>query len=154
MGKIFTSRIGGKLYILKLQERSDKDEELTLQSEGVKQQVTDELVKARKSLLSASYQAIAMNEAKIENFLAQKLVANPNELSGARPASTPGDANANTNANSSGPSANANSKPAANANTAGESKSAANAPAKPAATAPAKPAANNGSGAANAIKGK
>ena len=134
IGKIFTTRMQGKLYILKLQERSDKDEELKLDSPDVKAQVTDELVKARKNLLSASYQAIAMNEAKIENFLAQKLVANPNELSGARPASSaaPTDTNANSNANVS--AANANTKSASNANAnATDSKTSANAPAKPAA---------------------
>ena len=57
------------------------------------------LVNNRKQLLAASYQAIAMNEAKIENFLAKKVVDNPNELSGARPAGAPnarGDANTNS----------------------------------------------------------
>lgn len=135
IGRIITAQMQGKYFILKLQERSDKDEALTLESPGVRQQVTDSLINSRKQLLAASYQAIAMNEAKIENFLAQKVVANPNELSGARPAgaSMPS-ANANTNANSnSAPAsngnsnaapapANANTRPAANANPASNSK--------------------------------
>ena len=90
----------GKFYILKLQERSDKDEAQSLETPGVRQQITDGLVNARKSLVSASYSAIAMNEAKIENYLAKRVYENPNELSGSRPAvtETP-NANANTNSN-------------------------------------------------------
>jgi hypothetical protein len=117
----------GKGYIFKLQERTEKDENLTLDSPNVRQQITDMLVNNRKQLLSQSYAAIAMNESKIENHLAKKVVDNPNELSGARPASmnTPAaNANANTNA---APNANT----AANANTNANTK--ANANAKPAA---------------------
>ncbi len=80
-------QLSGKAYIFKLQDRNDKEEKLTLESPGVRQQITDNLVNARKQLLSVSYGAIAMDEAKIENFLARKVVENPNELSGARPAS-------------------------------------------------------------------
>ena len=147
IGKIITTKMQGKYYILKLQERSDKDEAMTLDSPGVRQQVTDELVKARKQLLSSSYQAIAMNEAKIENFLAQKLVANPNELSGARPAGA-GEANSNvapsSNASAPGNSVNASNSSAANAKPVANTpaKSAANALAKPTAPPPSKPAAN------------
>lgn len=159
VGKILSVPMMGKFYILKLQERSDQDEAVTLESPGIRQQVTDQLVNSRKQLLTASYQAIAMNEAKIENFLARKVVDNPNELSGARPA---GAANSNTNtvANSNTTPANtnvasdtnskltvgnanaANTKPAAG-------NTASNATAKPANTAPAKPAA-----ASNANGGK
>ena len=101
--------ISGKIYIFKLQERNLKEEKLTLESPGVRQRITDNLVNSRKQLLNASYAAIAMDEAKIENFLARKVVDNPNELSGARPAtSAPAAVNSNseTNANTS---ANANS---------------------------------------------
>lgn len=103
--------IGGKGYIFKLTERINQDENLTLESPGVRQQVTDMLVNSRKQLLAASYQAIAMNEAKVENHLARKVVENPNELSGARPAGAVQPANA-SNANSAA----ANIAPPANAN--------------------------------------
>lgn len=86
--------VNGKAYIFKLQERVDKEENLTLESPTVRPQINEMLVNNRKQLLAASYQAIAMNEAKIENFLAKKVVDNPNELSGARPAAA-----ANSNAN-------------------------------------------------------
>lgn len=90
IGKIYSARMMGKLYILKLQDRSDRDEQVTLDTPGIRQQVADQLVKSRKQLLAASYQAIAMNEARVENYLAKKVVDNPNELSGARPASVSG----------------------------------------------------------------
>jgi len=124
IGQLQIAQAGGKFYILKLQERSEKDENLTLESPGIRQQVTDSLIDARKRLLAASYQAMAMNEAKIENFLAKRVVESPNELSGARPASaeTPvADTNANTGANANttaNTSANANlgTLPSANTN--------------------------------------
>jgi parvulin-like peptidyl-prolyl isomerase len=146
IGGIITARSQGKLFILKLQDRSDKDEAVTLDSPGVRQQVIDSLLNSRKQLLAASYQAIAMNEAKIENFLAKKVVDNPNELSGARPAGASSSTPAPSNANSNPAPTNANT-PAANANTG--AKPAANAPAnakpaaaKPATTPAAKPAAS------------
>lgn len=133
VGQVLPTPLQGKFYIFKLQERSDKDEDLTLESPGIRQQVTDSLINARKQLLAASYQTMAMNEAKIVNNLAEKVVNNPNELSGARPASaaTPANTNANTatantNANANvKANSNANAKPAnttANANTANANK--------------------------------
>lgn len=151
VGKVLTAPMMGKFYILKLQDRSDKDEAVTLESPGVRQQVTDSLVQNRKQLLAASYQAIAMNEAKIENYLAKNVVEHPNELSGARPASAPGSENSNTNTNnkSTPPLTPSNINSPANANV--NANAAANRPAaanhapanRPTATAnPARPAAN------------
>ena len=96
IGGVISSRSQGKLFILKLQDRSDKDEAVTLDGPGVREQVQKQLVDSRKQLLAASFQAIAMNEAKIENLLAKKVVDNPNELSGARPAGAANPTNANT----------------------------------------------------------
>jgi peptidyl-prolyl cis-trans isomerase SurA len=123
-GQILPTPMQGKFYILKLQERSDKDENLTLESPGVRQQVNESLINARKQLLVQSYAAIAMNEAKIVNNLAQKVVDNPNDLSGARPANA-NVPSANTNTNSASPAANT----AANTNAAANSNRAANTPA-------------------------
>jgi hypothetical protein len=125
VGQLLPTPVQGKFYILKLQERNDKDENLTLESPGIRQKVTDSLVDARKQLLVQSYAAVAMNEAKIVNNLAQKVVANPNELSGARPASveTPTPAS-NTNTNTA-VNSNTNTK-AVNTNTKVETKPAAN----------------------------
>ncbi len=76
----------GKALIVKLQRKQETDEDRTLESPGVRQEIADVLVNNRKRLLTASYQSIALSEAKVENFLAKKVVENPNELSGARPA--------------------------------------------------------------------
>ena len=145
IGNIITARSQGKLFIVKLQDRSDKDEALTLDSPGIRQKVIDSLISSRKQLLTASYQAIAMNEAKVENYLAKRVVDNPNELSGARPAgaSTPAAANTNTAATPANAAANTNAAPANAPGTKPAATPAATA-AKPAATAPAaaKPAAN------------
>ncbi|CAN5684110.1 hypothetical protein BH24ACI2_BH24ACI2_15990 [soil metagenome] len=121
----------GKILIVKLQEKKEKDEEQTLETPGVREKITKFLIDARKQLLSQSYAAVAMNEAKIENFLAQKVVNNPNELSGARPANvktpeTNTNANANIDVNATNTNtANANSK-TENANAQPENKASAN----------------------------
>lgn len=112
--------ISGRFYIFKLVERIEKDENLTLESPDVRPQIQQLLVENRKQLLAASYQAVAMNEAKIENYLAKKVVDNPNELSGARPAgSMSSDGNSNSAANS-------NTASAGNTNTASNSSTTAN----------------------------
>jgi len=134
IGQLIPTPIQGRFYILKIQERSDRDENLTLESPGVRQQVTDSLINARKQLLVQSYAAIAMNEAKIVNNLAQKVVDNPNELSGARPANA-----APLNTNTAAPAANAPANTPANStnSSANTNRPAANAPAnRPAANAP------------------
>ncbi len=130
IGQIQPTQVQGKYYILKLQERSEKDETLTLESTGVRQQITDALTKGRKDLVREAYAAQAMNEARIDNLLLKKIIDNPNELSGARPAVSP-NANANSNANTSGANTNSNAnanqtKANTNSNTKAETKPVAN----------------------------
>lgn len=112
IGKLIGAPLDGKYFFFKLVERSDKDEVLTLESPGVRQQITDALTNGRKNLVVQAYMAQTMNQAKIVNNLLQKIIDDPNSLSGARPAVTP-DANANTNANTAA----ANSNTVSNANT-------------------------------------
>lgn len=139
-GQIFPQLIPfeGRYLIVKLQRKQETDEDRTLETPGVRQEITDYLINSRKQLLAASYQAIAMNEAKIENFLAKKVVSNPNELSGARPAvaansNTNTTVNTNTAANASNASNVANSSPT---NNAGSNAAANKARPTPAATRP------------------
>lgn len=109
----------GKILILKLQRKQETDEDRTLETPGVREEITKYLIDSRKQLLSQSYAAVTLNEAKIENFLAQKVVDNPNELSGARPANAePANTSAitNVNANSAVSNTNSNANPA-NTNT-------------------------------------
>lgn len=135
----------GRILVVKLQRKQEKDEDLTLESPGVRTRVTELLINA-KSLLWQSFGAIAINEAKIENFLAKKVVENPNELSGARPAGPPASnsnatapAAANTNAPASNTNASvSNTNAAANSNNSANSSSANSKPA--ANTAAPKPA--------------
>jgi parvulin-like peptidyl-prolyl isomerase len=138
--------IQGKYYIFKLQERIEKDENLTLDSPDVRPQINQLLVDNRKQLLSASYQAIAMNEAKIENFLAKKVVDNPNELSGARPAGAAGtpspDSNSNTLTKSASNSMTSNSANAAVKPIANTAAKPGGTPAKPSSTKPGNAPAN------------
>ncbi len=139
-GQIFPQLIPfeGRYLIVKLQRKQETDEDRTLETPGVRQEITDYLINSRKQLLAASYQAIAMNEAKIENFLAKKVVSNPNELSGARPAvaansNTNTTVNTNTAANASNASNVANTSPT---NNAGSNAAANKARPTPAATRP------------------
>jgi len=146
--------INGKAYIFKLQDRIEKEENLTLEDPSVKPQINDLLVNNRKQLLAASYQAIAMNEAKIENYLAKKVVENPNELSGARPAPPSGPENTNSTANTTSAPAttpsNVNTATAANTNAAANRSAAANhAPANRPITAANPGSTNAGRPAAN-----
>jgi parvulin-like peptidyl-prolyl isomerase len=76
----------GRFVVLKLTQKQERDENLTLESPGVKQQITDLLVNARKQLVSQAFAARAMDEARVENYMAKQIVDNPNGLSGARPA--------------------------------------------------------------------
>jgi parvulin-like peptidyl-prolyl isomerase len=124
VGQILPTPMQGKFYIFKLQERSMADENLTLESPGIRQQVADSLINARKQLLSQSYAAIAMNEAKVENHLAKKVVENPNELSGARPASAATAATPAVPANTAAANTNANTGSTANTNAGANSRSA------------------------------
>lgn len=75
----------GKWYIFKLAEKRLTTENLTLESPGVRQQITQGLTKQRKDILDAALLEVAMNEAKIVNNLAANMLNNPGNL-GLRPA--------------------------------------------------------------------
>lgn len=77
----------GKWYIFKLADKRTQTENLTLESQGVRQQITQGLIKQRKEILDAALLETAMNEAKIVNHLAGNMIANPGNL-GLRPASS------------------------------------------------------------------
>lgn len=75
----------GKWYIFKLAEKRLQTENLTLESQGVRQQITQALIKARKDILDGALLEVALNEAKIVNSLAAEMLNNPGNL-GLRPA--------------------------------------------------------------------
>src|SRR5262249_232692 len=75
----------GKWYIFKLAEKRLASENLTLESAGVRQQITQGLTNQRKQILNAALLETAMNDAKIVNHLAANMLNNPGNL-GLRPA--------------------------------------------------------------------
>lgn len=75
----------GKWYIFKLAEKRLTTENLTLESPGVRQQITQGLTNQRKQILNAALLEVAINEAKIVNNLAANMLNNPSNL-GLRPA--------------------------------------------------------------------
>jgi hypothetical protein len=122
----------GRWYIFKLKRKQLQNENLTLDSPGVRQQIAEALTNQRKELLNRAFVQVAMNEAKVVNNLANNMITNPSNLSGLRPASAGNTAPAqNANAPQSAPQS-ANTAPATTANTnAGANQNAnASAPAK------------------------
>jgi len=77
--------VGSRWYIFKLQEKRLQTENLTLESQGVRQQITVELTDQRKKILDAALLEVAMAEAKVVNNLATEILNNPSNL-GLRPA--------------------------------------------------------------------
>jgi peptidyl-prolyl cis-trans isomerase SurA len=82
----------GKWYIFKLQDKRLTTENLTLESQGVRQQITVALTNQRKEIINAALLTVATSEAKIVNQFAAGMLANPSNLGGMRPASTPASA--------------------------------------------------------------
>jgi len=99
---------GGRWYIFKLQEKHLQTENLTLESQGVRQQITVALTNQRKEILNAALVEVATREAKIVNNLAANMLANPSNL-GLRPASAEAAKPASTTASS--PAAKSNPTP-------------------------------------------
>jgi peptidyl-prolyl cis-trans isomerase SurA len=75
----------GRWYIFKLEEKRLQTENLTLESPGVRQQITQALVNSRKEILNNALLGVALSEAKIVNNLAGGMLNNPGNL-GLRPA--------------------------------------------------------------------
>jgi parvulin-like peptidyl-prolyl isomerase len=75
----------GKWYIFKLADKRLQTENLTLESPGVRQQITQALTNQRKQILNAALLEVAINEARIVNNLASNMLNNPGNL-GLRPA--------------------------------------------------------------------
>jgi hypothetical protein len=77
----------GRWYIFKLQEKRLQTENLTLESQGVRQQITVALTNQRKEILNAALLEVALTEAKVVNTLASNMLSNPGNM-GLRPASS------------------------------------------------------------------
>ena len=131
----------GKWYIFKLAEKRLQTENVTLESPGVRQQITQALTNQRKQILNAALLEVAINDARIVNNLATNMINNPGNL-GLRPA---GEGASTPQQSSQAPA----SSPAASAPAAGTSPAATNpgASSSPVSVRPA-----NGNANANANK--
>jgi peptidyl-prolyl cis-trans isomerase SurA len=121
---------GEQIIILKVKRAQTQNENLTLESPGVREQVIEALRNQRKQLVWAAVTEMAINEAKVVNYVAEKITKSPANLGGSRFA---GDASATPGASpSASPTANASpgagdkDKPAANASPAASATPAAN----------------------------
>jgi parvulin-like peptidyl-prolyl isomerase len=77
-----------KWYIFKLADKRLQNENLTLESPGVRQQITQGLTNQRKQILNDALLEVALSEARIVNNLAANMLNNPGNL-GLRPAGAP-----------------------------------------------------------------
>jgi parvulin-like peptidyl-prolyl isomerase len=100
--------INNRWYIFKLTNRQLQNENLTLESPGVRDQIKETLINQRRAILNSALLTVAMNESKITNHLAQKMLESPENLSGARPANA-GNQSGNQSAS---PAANPTASPA------------------------------------------
>ena len=127
----------GRWDIFKLTNKHLQTENLTLDNPEVRKDITERINNQRKQLMEAALVEVAMNEAKIENKLAQDMMNNPDTLRSSRPAGAP------TATPAASPNASPSASPATNASPTATTKptpKAASSPvAKPTATPAAKP---------------
>jgi len=107
--------VNNKWYIFKLEEKRLQTENLTLESPGVRQQITQALINSRKEILNAALLEVALSEAKIVNNMAANMLSNPSNL-GLRPAApdagrSPGASPAATEKSAASPAATTSASP-------------------------------------------
>jgi hypothetical protein len=89
----------GRWHILKVTGKQIETKDRNLDDPSVRKEIQDQILGQRKQVLDAAIQARARDEAKIENFLARRMLDNPNSFGVLRPVSA-----ANTGAASASPS--------------------------------------------------
>ncbi|MBS1786789.1 MAG: SurA N-terminal domain-containing protein [Acidobacteria bacterium] len=95
----------GRWHIFKVTGKQTETRDRTL--DEVRKEINDAILSQRKQIADAALQARARDEAKIENFLAQRMLDNPNSFGVLRPAPGAGKA-----ATSASPAASPQSSPA------------------------------------------
>jgi parvulin-like peptidyl-prolyl isomerase len=86
-------------HILKVTGKQTETRDRSLDDPSVRKEIQDAILSRRKQVLDAAIQARARDEAEIENFLAQRMLENPNSFGVLRPVTA-----ANTGAASASPS--------------------------------------------------
>ncbi|HQR33354.1 MAG TPA: SurA N-terminal domain-containing protein [Blastocatellia bacterium] len=93
----------GRWHIFKVTGKQTETRERTL--DEVRKEINDAILAQRKQIADAALQARARDEAKIENFLAQRMLDNPNSFGVLRPAPSAGKAGASASPAASQPAA-------------------------------------------------
>ncbi len=75
----------GRWHILKVTGKQTETRQRTLDDPDVRKEIQDAILAQRKQVLDAAIQARARDEAKIENFLARRMLENPNSFGVLRP---------------------------------------------------------------------
>jgi parvulin-like peptidyl-prolyl isomerase len=75
----------GRWHIFKLTGKRTETKELTLSDPEVRKQISDLILNQRKQLVNSALLTRARDEAKIENYLAQRMLENPNTFGVLRP---------------------------------------------------------------------
>jgi peptidyl-prolyl cis-trans isomerase SurA len=89
----------GRWHILKVTGKQTETRDRKLDDPSVRKEIQDTILAQRRQVLDQAIQARARDEAKIENFLARRMLENPNSFGVLRPSPT-----ANTGAASASPS--------------------------------------------------
>src|SRR5262245_56365070 len=84
----------GRWHIFKVTGKQTETRDRSLDDPTVRKEIQDTILSQRKQVVDAAIQARARDEAKIENFLAQRMLENPNNFGVLRPApAAPAEAN-------------------------------------------------------------
>lgn len=76
----------GRWHIFKVTGKGTETRDRSLDDPTVRKEIQDTILAQRKQVVDAAIQARARDEAKIENFLAQRMLENPNNFGVLRPA--------------------------------------------------------------------
>jgi parvulin-like peptidyl-prolyl isomerase len=80
-----TKDSAGRWHIFKLTQKRTESRELTLSDPEVRKQISDYIVGQRNQLVNAAMLTNSRDESKIENYLAQRMLENPNNFGVLRP---------------------------------------------------------------------
>lgn len=75
----------GRWHIFKVTGKQTETRDRALDDPSVRKEISDAILSQRKQVVDAAIQARARDEAKIENFLAQRMLENPNSFGVLRP---------------------------------------------------------------------
>lgn len=104
----------GVWHIFKVTGKRTEKRDLTLSDPEVRKQISDGILEQRRQLVNSALLTRARDEAKIENYLAQRMLENPNTFGVLRPAgSAPAASPASSPAVSASPAASASPAKAA-----------------------------------------